>query len=356
MGLLLQIYPNRVTITPAHKPRFKKQDSIFNEDIGKQISLFNNNGEDCKKLDESYVENFKKVKNSFIISKATKKKMIDSINTMAILSRKRDVIMLNKKTLYNFRMSFITLTLPSKQRHSDLFLKKECLNQMLIELRKYYNVKNYVWRAELQKNENIHFHLILDQYVDFQALRRRWNRILNKFGYVDTYSKKFQNMSLTEYHALRNLTRSCTFKKSQKAYAVGKKCNWTNPNSVDTRSITSEYYLALYIAKYLSKTIEKEKKSKETLKRELKFGRSWARSYSLVQVKYTHKYALCKVKSLIDYLEKVKDKVWKQTGDYFTVYYFQINKMHKNFIDYITKFCYENASLYNYPFPVKFYI
>jgi|GEM_PF-5721821 len=85
------------------------------------------------------------------------------------------------------RLAFITLTLPSKQMHSDNFIKENCLNQFLVELRRDHGLKNYLWRAEAQFNGNIHFHICIDQFIYHDIIRKRWMRIIDKYGYVQRY-------------------------------------------------------------------------------------------------------------------------------------------------------------------------
>ena len=77
---------------------------------------------------------------------------------------------------FTFKMAFITLSLSSTQIHSDNEIKEKCLNQFLIEIRKRYRVKNYIWRAEKQKNGNIHFHVVIDKFIAWSELRDRWNQ------------------------------------------------------------------------------------------------------------------------------------------------------------------------------------
>ena len=62
-------------------------------------------------------------------------------------------------------VSFCTLTLPSEQFHSDIEIKSKCLNQFFIECKKYYNLRNYIWKLEHQKNGNVHFHILADIFL-----------------------------------------------------------------------------------------------------------------------------------------------------------------------------------------------
>lgn len=337
---LVQVNASRISITNSYKQNtMQKLVSKYQKKLFEQ------------KHKEQYVKNFAAVKNPFIISKASKRKIFDSINTMYCLSPARTIKMKNGKRLYNFQLSFITLTLPSEQKHTDLEIKNKCLNQLLVELSKHYDVKNYVWKAELQKNKNIHFHLVLDQYIDYQALRRRWNRIVNKLGYVDEYSNKMSKLSLSDYHALRSRSTNVNFQDSAKAYAKGKVSNWNNPNSVDVRKVKSKRDLAIYLSKYIAKSINSYNPNEQDQEREINFGRSWSRSYSLAQMKFINKYIYSEVKEVIKYLDNQKVLVKKCIGAFFTVYFFNAKQLCKNFQDFHNFFMRANAKLYNYPIP-----
>lgn len=111
--------------------------------------------------------------------------------------------------------SFLTLTLPGVQLHDDNFIKRHYLGRFLKliqsapELRpawarwsnrpsvaKYVGRSDYdfqpiefwFWRAEAQRTKEgnagkIHFHLILDKYIDKTAVKVLWNGILAGHGY-----------------------------------------------------------------------------------------------------------------------------------------------------------------------------
>lgn len=337
---VLQLYPNRITITEKRQPlNFAKVK--FNKQC-KSFLAFHK---------AQAVENFKAVKNPFILSKASKKKLLDSINSMYFLSEPRKIEMKTKKFIYNYRMSFITLTLPSKQKHSDVEIKKECLNQFLIEIRKHYGINNYVWKAELQKNDNIHFHLIVDKYIDFQAIRRRWNRIVNKLGYVDAYTEKMQKLSFAQYCETSASRPDHNIKTLHEVFAKQKRSGFKNPNSVDVRSVYSKKELAIYLSKYIAKPVSKNENNISSEARQISFGRSWYRSYSLSTLEYKNKFLACEMKNLINYLRSVKDLVLEISNDFFTAFYFSAETLNTSFKAFHKKFIFENARMYNYPFP-----
>lgn len=340
MTSLVQLFPSRITITPQP---IKK--AFHDMDFNRQSKG------NYKKFVSQYVKNFSVAKNNFILSKSSKKKLLDSVNTMHFLSKARTIDMASGKQIYNFKLSFITLTLPATQNHTDIEIKKSCLNQFLIELRHAYDVNNYVWKAELQKNNNIHFHLVTDKYIDFQALRRRWNRVLEKLNYITAYSNKFKDINLSQYHAMRNQKAPCSFEKSAAAFAAGKRSNWRNPNSVDVKSVYGKKELAMYLAKYICKPTTTKTANAQDQERETKFGRSWSRSYSLANVKYQNKFTLVQVQHIINYLKSVPKLVKQVSGMYYDVFYFNVNTLCPAFKAFHHKFITANAVMYNYPFP-----
>lgn len=337
---VLQLYPNRITITEKRQPlafdkvQFNKQCKSFAQFHKAQA-----------------IVNFKAKKNSFVLSKASKKKLLDSINSMYFLSEPRKIAMKTGKFIYNYRMSFITLTLPSKQKHSDVEIKNQCLNQFLVEIRKHYGVQNYVWKAELQKNDNIHFHLIIDKYIDFQAIRRRWNRIVNKLQYVDAYKEKMQKLTFAQYCELSGSRPDYNISKLHEVFAKQKRDGFKNPNSVDVRSVYSKKELAIYLSKYVTKNVSKSDKDEATSLRETSFGRSWYRSYSLSTLQYKNKFLASEMQNLITYLRSVKEYVLEISNQWFTAFYFSAEQLNEAFKHFHKKFIFENAKMYNYPFP-----
>ncbi|MCR9066091.1 MAG: hypothetical protein NXI00_19125 [Cytophagales bacterium] len=101
--------------------------------------------------------------------------------------------------------TFITLTLPCSQFHSDNTIKKKVLAPFIDWLTaesgevykrgprkgelKSFGVKGLFWRAEPQKNTRIHFHLIVDRYVPWERIREKWIACTEKLGYVTMYSR-----------------------------------------------------------------------------------------------------------------------------------------------------------------------
>lgn len=308
----------------------------------------------AKNSNDSYKENFKKKKQTFGLSNTTKKKIATSINTMLLLSKNKTIKTISNKTIRNLKLTFTTLTLPAPQIHSDTTIKKECLNQFLTELRQQYNVRNYVWKAELQKNSSIHFHLILDTYVDYFIIRRIWNRIVNKLDYVDRYSNKFNKLSFSEYSKIVDKYNKYDSKVLLDRYVKGKIDKWQNPNSVDVKFISNRNQLVSYIQKYLIKNVDKDNSNSDDIERILKFGRVWSRSESLSKLQYKNWFDLSDLKEFIDVIKNSCKNYKEIVDDYYTVIYYDFRKLSKVAKDFLVNYIYENARMYNYKFPIEY--
>lgn len=174
------------------------------------------------------------------------------------------------------KIVFLTLTLPCKQNHTDKEIKRECLNRFLIDICKNCDIKVWMWVAELQKNGNIHFHLLIDNYIPFVAIsgvgdilyansrakciiyarqskmsgikvvnyaQLLWNKHLNRLGYIDDFEKVYKHRQ---------------------------------PPTTKVELVKNENYMRSYLTKYITK----EQKANITGSRIIE-GRLWGCSDSL---------------------------------------------------------------------------
>lgn len=206
--------------------------------------------------------------------------------------------------------TFVTLTLPAKQHHTDIELTKYCVNPMLSYWRKYFGVKHYIWKKELQQNGNLHYHFVTDRYIDALSLRESWNRVINRgvvegvaqpFDYVDRYQKRMQNLFADGWNDAKILSylatspnvlshtesevkafekkenRKCSdierqqiFTRNQIAALDGMRKSyqremkeedaskrWRSPNSTDISAIHTPRSVSAYVAKYIAKDMDK---------------------------------------------------------------------------------------------------
>lgn len=190
---------------------------------------------------------------NFEISVNANRTLKKKINWLYYMAKAKSVRTYSGKHIFNFKMAFLTLTLPSKQKEPTVDITKKLFNQLLTEVRQRTGMANYVWRLEFQKNGNVHYHIATDTYLDYFFLKQIWNRILNKAGYIAPYTKKHKSLSLSQYNEMYNSDKKTDFSVMAKRYARGCADGWSNPNTVDAISVVSNKSIASYISKYFSK-------------------------------------------------------------------------------------------------------
>jgi hypothetical protein len=105
-----------------------------------------------------------------------------------------------RKEVRDYVPIFITLTLSSKQRNTDIYIKKNMLQQFLDKLKNNHNSQHIFWRAESQKNGNIHFHIISDKFVKKEIIQKYWNDIQEKEGYLIEFELKYKHKNPPSTH------------------------------------------------------------------------------------------------------------------------------------------------------------
>jgi len=197
---------------------------------------------------------------NFTISKNAYRTLQSKINWLYYYSKPRHINTYKNKNIYNYKLSFITLTLPSKQKEPTKLVTQKYFNQFLTEIRQRVSMQNYVWRLEFQKNGNVHYHIVTDSFLDYYLVKSVWNRVLSKGNYVQEYTDKHKNLSLYQYNKMYNNSGKINFNIMKKRYINGCKNKWKTPPSVDVRSVTSRKKIGFYIAKYFGKNSSVQQK------------------------------------------------------------------------------------------------
>ncbi len=155
------------------------------------------------------------------MNEKVKSKIRFSVNLLVAQAKWKEVENPTTKSLYRFKINFITLTLSAPQKNvSDRIIKSKMLEPWIRNMRNVHGLRSYVWRAERQKNGNIHFHFSTDTYLPYDAVRDVWNHQQAKFHFITD----FQHKNHSQF-----------------------------PNSTDVHSVANIKNLAAYLVKYMMK-------------------------------------------------------------------------------------------------------
>lgn len=230
-----QVKYGSTVIYGFHKPRSNKD----------------KNRTDAQKANE---ENLSRGKKNGYMSKKTKSKIKTYIDHLLFLEQYAKANDMKKVC----QLGFLTLTLPSQQNHTDKFIKGKMLKLFIEDLKRIYDVRCCLWVAEAQKNGNIHFHILIDKFLDnrtcvkdkqgniieqrspedanYQAITKLWNLKIAKYDYVN------------QYYA------------NQRAKGNEPEIN---PNTVDIHALKDKNNVKAYLCKYLTKTDEENTQSRK---------------------------------------------------------------------------------------------
>ena len=222
-----------------------------------------------------------------VLSSLTKKrisKFLDTwINSMIYHNKH------NNSKLEKYNLVFFTLTLSSKQTHSDNEIKRKVFNPFIDYCKRNKTFSNYFWRAEKQKNGNIHFHMIIDKYVDIPKIKVLWNTFQNRLGYVDHFENQqrlkfkkgyFLDENMKYFDKKTKSKKTVSHEIQLKRYTKAKKENFRCPNSIDVRKLNYKLNIVSYLMKYLVKETKKgnkenEKEFEQRKEKEHVCGRIW---------------------------------------------------------------------------------
>lgn len=272
---------------------------------------FFDNFHDCK-MSASAIKTIKKAAN--IICYLSRKRHFEDIcakeKCACTSARRKQIFAKAKKDAKSRNLcTFVTLTLPATQQHSDIELTTYLLNPFFVYARKFFKVRHYVWKKELQQNGNLHFHIITDRFIDCDCLRREWNKLLNQgkvegvekpFDYVSRYQRKWLNFyengfdfdkmynyiselkstqdeiekevsafeykkrcfaEVEEYEAIKDLVIRNKVGQYHQAYCKELKKEspderFNNPNTTDISAVKSPAQVSYYLSKYISKDVD----------------------------------------------------------------------------------------------------
>ena len=289
---------------------------------------------------------------NFAISPNAHRTIKKKINWLFYLAKPQAVTTPNGKNISNFKIAFLTFTLPSTQRHPTTVITSELWNHMLTELRRSTGMKNYVWRLEFQKNGNVHYHLVTDTFVKYQHALRIWNRIIEKLDYVSEYQNKMKSLSFPKYCENYKGNIKKDFNKVRERYNKGTAENWSNPNSVDVKSVKSGQNIGGYIAKYFSKSKESNPVCNPRDNADnSKALRLWFCSQSLSKLK-TVTFFIEELAFNLYELVKSDNDVFEFTKDFVNCLFFDINKLSQKLANWLNKRLFQYAVDVGYLEPI----
>lgn len=163
---------------------------------------------------------------SGLVSKGVAKRLRKAIDLLISSTPTTTVQHYTRTKTIKHKLSFITLTIPDLETLTGKEAHKKLLEPMLLWLRRYHGLRSYIWKAELQKRGQLHYHITSNVYIAHQELKDKWNELLT----LNNYNRKY---------------------REEKGH--------TNANSTDIKEVRKISNLGGYLTKYFTKAYQNEK-------------------------------------------------------------------------------------------------
>jgi hypothetical protein len=214
------------------------------------------------------------------LTAGAKKRLTKAITLMVQGTRRRWIVNPVTQRTCLHQLTFLTLTVSD---HSQILdgktAYKKLLSGFLQWLRKTKGVNTYIWKAELHKSGQIHYHITLPDFIHYREIRDKWNELQRKAGLLEKYYQEHGHY---------------------------------DPNSTDVHKV----YKMKDVTSYLVKEIAKQMQNTTSLG-----GKVWDCSANLSQAKYFTCYMK---EDQYNFLETAVNECLaeKYEGEHFTMYRF----------------------------------
>lgn len=153
-------------------------------------------------------------------SSHARKRLLSAIDILIQRNPTRKIWNPISETEHDFNINFTTLTISSNTLIGARRGYDELLSKWLRYMRDKYDLREYVWKAELQERGQLHYHVCGNQFIPWQVVRWKWNSLQKKAGLLNDYARQNGNF---------------------------------NPNSVDIHSVEKQEDILGYVSKEISK-------------------------------------------------------------------------------------------------------
>ena len=179
------------------------------------------------------------------VTKGAAKRITKAVNLLVMFAPRRMVFNEFVGKEVEHKLSFITLTVSDNtQNYTAKEAYEKLLKPMLRYLVRNCGMSTYIWKAELQKRGQIHYHITTPSFISYVQIRKEWNRLQRISGMLDSFYDRYGHC---------------------------------DPNSTDIHKVFKLDDITSYLIKYLAKA-ESEKDSTK--------GKVWDCSLNLKQAKY----------------------------------------------------------------------
>jgi hypothetical protein len=141
------------------------------------------------------------------LTKGAKKRLTKAIELLCQISKPHRLKNTVTGKMQWHKLSFITLTVSMSKNITAKEAYNQAFKHFLQWLRRTVKVTTYVWKAEIQKRGQIHYHITTPTFIHYQLIKDKWNNLQSKAGWLDDYFKDHGHKmpNSTDVHSVKHV-------------------------------------------------------------------------------------------------------------------------------------------------------
>jgi hypothetical protein len=250
------------------------------------------------------------------LSQGSRKRLAKAVTIMTQAVEPRWITNPCTGKLQYHRFAFITLTVSCAENITAREAYDKLFNHFLdwmtrTAAKKTPALKTYIWKAELQKRGQIHYHITTPGFLHWQEIRDKWNSLQRDAGLLEDYAKKngHYNPNSTDIHDTRKVAAA-------DRYMIKELCKTISAVQVEAIAEVNK----LVAAGELSPALAEEKVEEIKAQKITTIGKIWGCSEDLAGVSYfTIDVTRAHDRMIDEWIERGLAR--KITDDYFAIVY-----------------------------------
>ena len=117
------------------------------------------------------------------LSRKSQTRVRNSVNLLLECSTRKKVYAQKEKRTFSYKIGFMTLTLPEDFKMSDHDIHYKLFRPFIRRLQEQHKLAEYLWKAETQDNNQLHYHLTINVFIHWKKINHEWNQQIIKSGY-----------------------------------------------------------------------------------------------------------------------------------------------------------------------------
>lgn len=204
------------------------------------------------------------------VTESAKKKLLHALDMLVQTTTRRSEYCKELERVLDVRLTFTTLTIPPTPKPLEpSYANPSLLEPYLRYFRDKFAPMKYVWKAEFQKNQQLHYHLATDKYIPWKIVRWKWNKLLKEEGHLDSFAKQYGhfNPPSTEIKAVVSVRDAKAYIAKEIVKSIQNQTPTTGKIWDCSKNLESPFFSTVCSNGLYHEIIEKAEKQKAYIKR-----------------------------------------------------------------------------------------